>query len=98
MYLIGIMTTGEKQSYDELSNISNSQLKKDLNNKDWIFKIVEMKETDLKEYRKLNAKCSIMDLFDREFDSVIHRMREMEITSIHLDEYIKKLESETKPI
>lgn len=92
-YLVGIKTDGDKQSYAELSSISDKQLKELSEDKDWIYKVVEMADDKLKEYRKLNARCTIMDLFDSEFDSVICSIREIEIDSVHLKDYVKKLES-----
>lgn len=92
-YLVGIKTDCDKQSYAELSSISERQLKEMSEDKEWIYKIVEMADDKLKEYRKLNARCTIMDLFDSEFDSVIHSIREIEIESVHLKDYVKTLES-----
>lgn len=95
-YLIGIKTDGEKLSYRELSALSVNYLKSCMEDKDWIYKVIEMVEANIKEYKQLNARCMKIDLFDKEFDSIIHRMRELELSSLHLDEYYKQLKSETK--
>ena len=97
-YLVGVKTTGDEHSYTILSSLSNDELKAHLNDKNWLYKIVELVNSNLNEYKILNTKCLTMDLFDKEFESIIQKMRELEVDSIHLSDYVKMLESESPTV
>ena len=91
LLLVGITKDGKSYSYNHVNNYNKEQLEEMNSNKDWIYKVIEIDTDNIEEYKELNNKMSLIDLYDNEFDVVLSKIHSIEKRTMFLSDYINTI-------